>query len=194
LTAKTPSIAWYLGFGWPSVITVLLCGAGINLLNGPLASALYVPFLIVALYMTVRFRLFNAQPWRRVHSRAMLAYGRLAEEEYEAAKNEQREYDIAVPCRGLADHLFGPGNAEASSLLLDENRKNYYKKLAREHPRAFLTGIDEKRHDAVLEGVMRDIDASRLGPDILIAKAIAMKHSPGEAANYLHALMLGKVR
>ena len=194
MPAKIPSVAWFLGFGWPSVITVLLCGAGINVLSGPLASALYIPFLIVVLYMTVRFRLFNAQPWRRVHSRAMLAYGRLAEKEYEAAKNEQREYDIAVPCQGLADHLFGPGNAEASSLLLDENRKSYYKKLAREYPRAFLAGIDEKRHDAVLEGVRQDIDASTLGPDILIAKAIATKHSQEEAANYLHALMLGKVR
>ena len=40
----------------------------------------------------------------------------------------------------------------------------------------------------------RDIEASELGPDIVIAKAIERKHSRLEAANYLQALLLGRVR
>lgn len=186
-------IAWFFGFGWPSIATVALSGTGINLLKGPVAWVLYVPFLLIALYMTVRFKLYSTQPWRRVHSRAMIAYGKLAGQEYEAAKRESRDYDIMVPCRGLADQLFGHDNFEAAGLLLDDNRKKYYKELAREYPQAFLKGIGEERHEGVLEGVIQDIDVSKLGPDILIAKTIEVKHSRREAANYLHALLLGNV-
>ena len=38
-----------LGFGWLSLLTVVACAVGINRLSGPIAWALYVPFLIVAL-------------------------------------------------------------------------------------------------------------------------------------------------
>src|SRR5512147_1410564 len=95
-------ISWYFGFGWLSILTVVACGVGINLLTGPVTWALYAPFLLVALYMTVRFRLFNAQPWRRVHARSMITYAKLAEQEYDLAKKNGREFDIKVPCRALA--------------------------------------------------------------------------------------------
>ncbi|WP_305075796.1 hypothetical protein [Propionivibrio sp.] len=187
-------ISWFFGFGWTSIVTVVACGIGINLLSGPVVWALYVPFLLVALYMTVRFRLYSTQPWRRIHSRVMIAFGDLAEAEYDAAKKESREYDIRVPCAGLAQHLFGEDGAAISALLLDENRKTYYKELATEFPEIFLTGVTEERKEIVLGGVYQDIETSKLGPDILIARAIEQKHSRAEAANYLHALMLGKVR
>jgi hypothetical protein len=187
-------ISWFFGFGWVSILAVVACGVGINLLSGPAVWVLYVPFLLVAMYMTTRFRLYTTQPWRRAHSRAMITFGKLAEAEYDAAKRENREYDIAVPCTGLAASLFGQHNPEVSDLLQDESRKKYYKELAREFPDVFLKGIASDRREAVLEGVCRDIDASKLGPDILIAKTIELKHSRSEAANYLHALLLGKVR
>ncbi|MDR3221611.1 MAG: hypothetical protein LBU46_06360 [Candidatus Accumulibacter sp.] len=186
-------ISWFFGFGWTSVLIVAACGVGIHLLNGPAVWVLYVPFLLAAIRMTARFRLYSTQPWRRAHHRAMIAFGELAGAEYDAAKRDGREYDIALPCAGLAARLFGKDDAEISGLLLDENRKKYYKGLAREFPQVFLAGIAQERREAVLSGIDRDIDASKLGPDIVIAKAIEMKHSRHEAANYLRALMLGKV-
>ena len=187
-------IAWFFGFGWLSVFTVVASGVGINLLSGPITWVLYVPFMIVAIYMTVRFRLYNAQPWRRVHSRAMIAYGQFAEQEYDAAKNENREFDIKAPCQRLAEYLFAQSKTDESALLLDANRKNHYKKLVAAYPHIFLLGVTPDRHQAVLDGLIRDIEASKLGPDILIARAIEIKHNQREAANYLHALLLGKVR
>ena len=187
-------ISWYFGFGWLSILTVVACAVGINRLGGPIAWVLYVPFLIVALYMTVRFRLFNTQPWRRVHGRAMITYARLAGQEYDAAKKEGREFDIKVPCRGLALHLFGKSPADEIDALLGEGRKRYYRDLVDAYPQAFLKGIGEDRRAAVLDGVRRDVDSSDLGPDIVIAKAIERRHSRLEAANYLHALLLGRVR
>jgi len=187
-------IAWFFGFGWVSVFTVVAIGVAINRLTGPIVWVLYVPFLIVALYMTVRFRLYNSQPWRRVHSRAMITYAELAGQEYDAAKKENREFDITVPCRGLAEHLFRNRDADEIGALLGEGRRTYYKDLVDAYPLAFLAGISEDRHDAVLDGVRRDIDASELGPDILIAQAIERSHGRREAANYLQALLLGRVR
>ena len=187
-------IAWYFGFGWVSILTVVACGVGINLLTGPVTWALYVPFLLVALYMTVRFRLFNAQPWRRVHARAMIAYGKLAEQEYDLAKASGREFDIKVPCRALAADLLPGSRNEEIEVLLGIGRKGYYRELVDAYPEVFLRGIREDRHPAVLEGVRRDIEASELGPDIFIAKAIQRKHDRREAASYLQALLLGRVR
>ena len=187
-------ISWYFGFGWLSVLTVVACAVGINRLGGAIAWALYAPFLIVALYMTVRFRLYNAEPWRRVHARAMLTYARLAEQEYDAARKEGREFDIKVPCRGLAGHLFGQSPAGEIDGLLGDGRKRYYRNLVDAYPLAFLKGVGEDRRDAVLQGVWRDIEASELGPDIVIANAIERKHNQREAANYLQALLLGRVR
>lgn len=187
-------ISWYFGFGWLSILTVAACAVGINRLGGPLAWALYVPFVMVALYMTVRFQLYNTQPWRRVHSRAMITYSRLAEQEYESAKREGREFDIRVPCRGLAAHLLGPSPAAEVDALLGDGRKRYYADLVEAYPLVFLKGVSDDRHDAVLDGVRRDIEASDLGPDILIARAIEREHNRREAANYLQALLLGRVR
>ena len=185
-------IAWYFGFGWLSILTVVACGVAINRLSGPLAWLLYIPFLIVALYMTVRFRLFNAERWRRVHARAMIDYGKLAGREYDAAKKEGRGFDVLLPCRALAEQMLGRG--EALDDLLGEGRKTYYRALAADYPQTFVQGVAEERHAAVLDGVRRDIDASELGPDIVIAKAIERAHDRREAANYLHALLLGRVR
>jgi hypothetical protein len=187
-------ISWFFGFGWTPVLTALACGAGINFLSGPVVWVLYIPFLLAALYMTARFRLYTTQPWHRVHARAMIVFGELAGAEYDAAKREQREYDIAVPCAGLLPRLFGKDETGISSLLLEENRKKYYKELAREFPQVFLEGIGEERQKAVLGEIDRDIEASQPGPDILIARSIELKHSRREAAIYLRALLLGKVR
>jgi hypothetical protein len=186
-------IAWFLGFGWGSILTLAVCGAVINFLSGPLAWALYAPFLFVALYMTARFRLHSTQPWRRAHDRAMIDFGELAGAEHDAARRDGREYDAAVPCAGLAARLFGEGDAGVSGHLSDEGRKSYYRELVKEFPRVFLEGIAEERKKAVLDGIDRDIDASRIGPDILIARMIERKYSRAEAARYLRALMLGKV-
>lgn len=187
-------ISWYFGFGWLSILTVAACAAGINRLGGAISWALYVPFLIVALYMTVRFRLYNTEPWRRVHARAMIAYAKLAEQEYDVARKEGRDFDIRVPCSHLAGRLFGQSAAGETDSLVGDGRKRYYRNLVEAYPLAFLKGIGEDRRAAVLEGVRRDIDASELGPDILIARAIERKHDQREAANYLQALLLGRVR
>jgi hypothetical protein len=187
-------IAWFFGFGWLSILVVAACGVAISRLSSPLAWALYVPFLLVALYMTVRFRLFNAQPWRRVHSRAMLVYAKLAGHEYDAAKAEGRDFDVRVPCRGLAAKLLGAGQPDEIDALLGDGRKAYYFGLVQACPQVFLQGVGLDRHGVVLGGLHRDIDASALGPDIVIAQAIERKLGRPETARYLQALLLGRVR
>lgn len=187
-------ISWFFGFGWLAIVILIASGIGINLSDGWLRWGLYVPFMIAGVYMTVRFRLYNTQLWRRVHSRAMIEYAKLAEREYDAAKNENREYDVKVPCRGLAEHLFGQDRIAEFAPLLEEGRKTYYKDLVDGYPQIFVESLPADRQEKAIERVRSDIDASQLGPDILIAKVIEQKHNRREAANYLHALLLGRVR
>lgn len=187
-------IAWFMGFGWWSILTLIVCGIGINLLSGPIAWLLYVPFLVVALYMTVRFRLFTAHPWRRMHGRAMMYYSKFAAKEYESAKASGREYDISNPCKELLVTLFGKNDADAAKLLTDEGRKLYYKGLIKEHPETFLKSFKASSPDTVFKKIEKDIDSCELGPDVLIAKSIESRYSRKEAATYLQALMVGTVR
>ena len=185
------SISWYLGFGWMSMATLVACGVGINLADGWLRWVLYVPFLLVGLHMSIRFRSFSTQPWRRVHRRTMAAYSKLAVAEYNAAQN--RDFDVRRPCRQLADQVFGTDRANAFSALLDAGRKDYYGNLLDSYPQVFVAGIKPELHEKVIENVHRDIDASELGPDIVIAKEIELRHGGLEAARYLQALLLGRV-
>ena len=187
-------ISCYLGFGWISIVALLACGVGINLTEGWVRWILYVPFLLLGLHMSIRFRSFSTQAWRRVHSQAMRRYGKLAVAEYAAAKKENRDFDIGIPCRALSVMMFGRAKAEAFSALLNGGRKAYYSALLESYPQVFVERVKAERHKLTLEGVRRDIEASQLGPDILIAKGIELKHNGLEAARYLQALLLGMVR
>lgn len=187
-------ISWFFGFGWPALLALIACGVGINMIPGYVGLALYVPFIILGIYMTVRFRLYTMEAWRRVHSKAMIAYGRLAGAEYDAAKRDGRPFDASVPCRGLADVLFGVPHGADIDALIGDGRKAYYRSLVDAFPQVFVQGIASDKERAVLDGVRRDIDASELGPDVLIARAIEQKRGKLEAAKYLHKLLLGQVR
>lgn len=193
---QTVRISWFLGFGWVSIITVVVCGLAVSQLGGIWAWVLYAPLLVVAVYMTARYKLFSTQPWRRVHAKAMLMYAPLASQAYDAATTEGRPYDVRIPCRGLAEQLFGPavGCSAEIEALLGEGRKAHYKTLAKDFAEVFLKDVSHPRHDEALAGVYRDIEASELGPDIVIARDIERKHGRLEAARYLQALLLGKVR
>ena len=187
------NISWYLGFGWISIATLVTCGVAINLADGWLRWLLYLPFLLIGLHMSIRFRSFSTQPWRRVHRRTMLAYGKLAVADYGAAKKEGRDFDVRIPCRKLAQRVFGADRAEAFAALLDAGRKDYYDNLLDSYPQVFVAGIKPELHEKVIENVHRDIDASELGPDIVIAKEIELRCGGLEAARYLQALLLGRV-
>ena len=186
-------ISWYMGFGWMSVVIVVLSGIGINVTHAPVSWLLYIPFLIVALYMTVRFRLFTQHPWRRAHAKAMLIYGRLAEEEHNLAKQEKRAYNIKNPCQKLCAELYGD-DLHAGELLNDQQRKAYYRKLVQDYPDIFLKSFATEKPQTVFAKINEDIESSELGPDILIARNIELRYSRKEAATYLQSLMLGTVR
>lgn len=187
-------IAWYLGFGWPSIAVVVALGAAIVQVRGTYAWLLYLPFLAVALYMTARLRLFNTQPWRRIHAKAMLAYAPLAGQAYDEARAQGRDYDARQACRQLGLHLFGADQAAEVDRLLGEGRPAHFQRLVDTHPQVFVTGVAPERHAAVLEGIRTDIAASEPGPDVLIARQIEQQAGSLEAARYFHALLLGRVR
>jgi hypothetical protein len=187
-------IAWYLGFGWVAIAAIVACGIGINLTEGWVRWALYIPFLLLGLHMSIRFRSYSTQPWRRLHSRAMIDYGNLAAQEYDTARKEKRDFDVRIPCRALAEQVFGQDQAQEFGPLMEEASKAYYNNLVESYPHVFVEGANPDSHRKLLEGVHRDIDASQLGPDIVIAKAIELKHNGLEAARYLQALLLGRVR
>ena len=188
------NISWFFGFGWWVILAFVACGVGINQSEGLLRWALYLPFLLLGLHMSIRFRSFSTQPWRRQHAKVMMVYGPLAVQEYATAKKEGREFDIRQPCRALANQVFGPEKAAQFADLLEAGRKPYYKNLVDSYSQAFVGGVAPERRDTVLAGIRRDIETSELGPDIVIAKKMELELGGLEAARYLQALLLGRVR
>lgn len=188
------NISWFLGFGWLTIAGFIASGVAINLSEGWLRWVLYVPFLLLGLHMSIRFRSFSTQLWRRQHAKAMQSYGPLAEAEYAVAKKEGREFDVITPCRALAEQMFGQAKAKQFESLLGTGRKPYYNNLVDSYSQAFVGGVAPERRDTVLSGIRRDIEASPLGPDILVAKRIELEQGGLEAARYLQALLLGRVR
>lgn len=191
--SKSVNISWFLGFGWLTIAGFVASGVAINLSEGWLRWVLYVPFLLLGLHMSIRFRSFRTQPWRRQHAKAMQSYGPLAASEYAAAKKEDRDFDVSTPCRALAQKMFGQAKATQLEPLLGTGRKAYYNNLVDSYAQAFVGGVAPERRDVVLAGIRRDIEASELGPDILIAKRIELEQGGLEAARYLQALLLGRV-
>lgn len=188
------NISWFFGFGWWIILAFVACGVGINQSEGVLRWALYLPFLLLGLHMSIRFRSFSTQPWRRQHAKAMVVYGKLADQELAAAKSQNREFDVRIACRLLADKLFGSDKAAQWAHLLEAGRKPYYKNLVDSYSQVFVGGVNPERRDTVLAGIRRDIEASELGPDIVIAKKMELELGGLEAARYLQALLLGRVR
>jgi len=187
-------MSWFFGFSWIHVIAFIASGVGITHSEGWVRWLLYVPFLLLGLHMSIRFRSFSTQPWRRVHAKTMAAYGPLAAQEYETAKKNNREFDVSAPCRVLSEQVFGQDKSEQWSSLLTQGRKAYYKNLVDSYSHVFVEGVAVAQRDKVLAGVRRDVDASQLGPDIVIAKKLELEQGGLEAARYLHALLLGRVR
>lgn len=185
--------AWYLGFGWPSILVVVASGIAINTLSGNIVWLLYVPFIATAVNMTTRFKLFNRQPWRRVHAKTMMQYAPLAAQEFDASRSEKRDFDMRIPCRKLAESLFPERSGDEIDTMIGPARKAYFQQLVDSCAAVFVTGIAPERHQAVLEGIRRDIDASELGPDTVAIQLIERQLGQRAAADYFQARLLGRV-
>ena len=183
-------IDWYLGFGWAIIATFVACGIAINVLEGWTKWIMYVPFLLVGIHMSIRFRAYSTQPWRRVHHRTMIDYAKLAETELQSSAADGRPFDAGRPCLQLGQTMF---SEETAKQFLAE-RKDYYRSLVETWPQVFLEQVTSDRAKQVLDSVSEDIEASELGPDVLIAKQIEQLHGGKESARYLRALMVGQVR
>lgn len=185
--------AWYLGFGWPSILVVVASGVAINTLSGDIVWLLYVPFVATAVNMSTRFKLFNRQPWRRLHAKTMMHYAPLAAQEFDAARQDKRDFDIRVPCKQLAIKLFAERSEPEIDALLGPARQDYYRSLVDSCSSVFVAGIDPGRHQAVLDGIRRDIAVSELGPDAVAIQLIERQLGQRAAADYFQARLLGSV-
>jgi hypothetical protein len=189
------NIAWQFGFGWPAVLLAAIFGAGSYYISeGWLHWLLYLLFAATGAYMFVKFRLYSREPWRRVHARGMDTFAELTRAEAAAADKEGRPLDMARVCGQLAANLevpltgWGPTGGD---VLTDETRKAYYRELAETFPAMFTKAVADDKKDAALKSVLKDIDASKLGPDIVIAVAIDKRYGQPEAARFLLALASG---
>ncbi len=186
--------SWYLGFGWLPIAVAVGSGLVINLVPSTWTWLMYAPFLGAGLHMTKRFRLYNSERWRRVHARSMQIYARLAGEAFDQARKQGQEFNLAVPCTGLARALF-PNTSESDlNAMLGSERKPYFNSLLDRCAPVFVQGVEEgKPQKKLLDGIRRDIENSQLGPDAVIVRAIEHQLGPGEAAAYFQARLLGVV-
>ena len=188
--------SYYLGFGWIPLTSCLLLGfATYYYSDGWLHWVLYFLFVIMLAYMATKFRLYSREPWRRVHSRGVGVYKQVWQSEDERARKEGREFDAGRLYSEFAQNLSVTSEDlqanNGGSLLDDPERKAYYYRLVEEYPVVFTQRIKPEFHAEAIERIKKDINVSELGPDIIIAVAIAKTYSRLEAARYLLALATG---
>jgi hypothetical protein len=184
----------YLGFGARSVFICLSFGIIAYNLTGWLHWLFYVLFAVMLAFMLAKYRLYLNEPWRRVHSYGMHIFARLAAKEVEKAQKENRKVDdIDVLCKELAAKLLGNTESETigKNILADDGYKTYYRDLVNTYPYIFIGSLADDKKDEAVKTMLKDIDASELGPDIIIAITIKKKYGKPEAARYLLALAAG---
>lgn len=188
------NIRWYCGFGWPAVAFCLAFGAASYYFTGWLHWVFYALFVIILAYMVAKGRLYWGEPWRRVHRQGMDIFRSLTKAEAAAAEREGRPLDMARVCGRLAERLqvpltgWGPTGGD---VLTDAARKAYYRELAETFPAMFTKAVATEKKEEALALVLKDIEASELGPDIAIAVAIEQRYGQLEAARFLLALASG---
>lgn len=190
------NLAWQFGFGWPAVLLAAAFGAGsYYIADGWLHWVLYFLFAATGAYIFVKYRLYSREPWRRLHARGMDTFAELTKAEEAAAGREGRPLDMAKVCGQLAVCLqvpltgWGPDDGD---ILADSARKAYYRELAATFPAMFAKAVAAEKKSEALGLVLKDIEESRLGPDIVIAVAIEKQYGQPESARYLLALVSGE--
>lgn len=183
------NIAWYLGFGWKTIFLLLLLGAASYYVSeGWLYWVLYAGFALAAAYAVTRFRLYKREPWRRIHQHGVEILAKIVRNGSEIDKP-----DAHMLCGQLAEVLFSH-NAESpipSELLTEAGRKSYYRELVEAYPVVFMQSIPKEKQAEAQASILKDIDASEFGPDIVIAVTIERRYGRLEASRYLLALASG---
>jgi hypothetical protein len=186
------NIAWYLGFGWKTIVPLLILGAAsYYVAEGWLYWLLYAGFALVAAYAVTRFRLYKREPWRRIHQRSAEILANLIKSGADTSKP-----NVNNLCRQLTEGLF-PHNTQtiiSDDILTEAGRKSYFRELVEAYPVVFMQNIPPEKQSEAQTSIIKDIDASEFGPDIVIAVAVENQYGRLEAARYLLALASGYVK
>lgn len=189
------NIAWYLGFGWTAVAVCAAFGlASWYFATGWAHWLWYALFVITAAYMIIKGRLYWKEPWHRVNARGLSLYHKILARAAESAPQEGWEPDTAALCGELARELLGEqagGELAGSELFADTGRKAYYRQLVETNPQLFTRRFQPEQRAGALQRIFQDIEASELGPDIVIAAAVEKKYGRLEATRYFLALVSG---
>ena len=186
------NIAWYLGFGWKTIIPLTMLGAAsYYVAEGWLYWLLYAGFALVAAYAVTRFRLYKREPWRRIHQRGVEILANLIKAGADTGKPNADKL-----CGKLAEGLFSHNTEAAISddSLTDAGRKSYYRELVEAYPVVFMQDIPPEKQSVAQTSMIKDIEASEFGPDIVIAVAIEKMYGRLEAARYLLAMASGRIK
>lgn len=187
------NFSWYLGFGWTAPLLCTASGlASYYFSDGWLHWMLYVLFVTTAAYILIKIRLYWKEPWHRVNARALRLYRHMAGRQ--AAAHEDWNPNPAELCGELARQLLGEqAGCELvhSELFADAGRKEYYRQLVEANSPLFTARVKPEQRAEALGRIFQDIEASELGPDIVIAIAVEKKYGRLEAARYFLALVSG---
>ena len=185
-------IAWYLGFGWRAIALFVLFGAlSYRFAEGGVHWLLYSLFALVAAFMATNLRLYWREPWRRIHRKGMGTFIALLQRE-----NRLAERDFPLLYLQMGKSLLGAAGPAVleQGLLTEAGMRAYYRQLVADFPAVFTHGLPEDRHEQALLNMKQDIDATEVGPEVVVAVAIERRYGPREAARYLLALARGLTR
>lgn len=188
------NFSWYLGFGWKTILLILALGIAIRKVKeGWEYWLLYTLLALIGAYALTRFRLYKREPWRRIHHRSFEIISEFVKSN---ANNTDGKRDPKLLAKMLAEALLGEHEDAVlnSGILTDTGRKEYYQKLVEDFPIVFTQNIPPEKQAEAKCNILKDIEASEFGPDIVIAAVAEKQYGRLEAARYLLALASGYIK
>ena len=192
---QSVNISWFLGFGWLTIVA-LCCQRCRHQPVGGLAT-LGVVCAVFAAWpahvdpLSLLQHPALASPACQSHAELWPA-GRFRN--MPPPRRRVANLISITPCRALAEQVFGQAKATQFA-----SPAGHWAQALLQQPGGLLSASlcrrcrpGAARHRS--ERIRRDIEASQLGPDILVAKHIELEQGGLEAARYLQALLLGRVR
>lgn len=189
------NFSWYLGFGWTAAFLCAAFGlASYYFATGWIHWLFYTLFVITAAYIIIKARLYWKEPWHRINARGLSLFYNIVDRQAATASKENWEPNTVELCGELARQLLGEtagGELAKSELFADAGRKEYYRQLVETNSQMFTKKVRPQQRAEALNRIYQDIEASELGPDIVIAVAVEKKYGRLEVTRYFLALISG---
>ena len=188
------------GFSLWLMLLAFICILLALSLSGLLKIIPILLLVLILIFIFTKYRIYNSQPWRKVHYPAMIIYAGILGSVFDSQKerNDLRDKYTHNNCKALLAKILGKDINDqqvCSSLLnLEAAKGEYLSNMLEAYAGDSFTvaTLSEMEHFELSKKLLKEnID---MGPYLVIAKAIEILYGKEEAGKYAVAILKGDAK